>query len=188
VKIAIALALALLAGCSDSTNGKGSDGHVSQYAYDPALCTTLRPETGGRALFENLRANKPTDSVYYAKRYNRAWLEGVLQASGDETQKFVAGMGIDLSKIPYEGDVNTCLFQHALPYASDELTDIWQQASEGVQGQGHLDGLFVAFTNNDNQDHEAIMVREDSSRWTLVHEMMHANFYRQREADGAPRS
>jgi hypothetical protein len=182
-KVLWVLAAFALAGCSVSSDGKGSPGHVTQYSYDPALCTTLLPDTGDTALYANLRVSKPIDSVYYAKRYNRAVLEGVLTASGEETQNFVAAMGIDLSKVSYVGERNTCLFQHSLPVVSDDLAEIWNETAGGDHGGGHLDGLFVAFSNGQSV-REAIMVREDSSRWTLVHEMMHANFFRQRQADG----
>ncbi len=184
MRAGVALFLVFLTGCSVSTNTGGKPGHVSQYSYDPALCTTLLPDTGAPALYENLRATKTVESPYYAKRYNRALLEGVLKASGEETQNFVVGMGIDLSKIPFTGASNTCLFQHSLPVVSDSLFDVWNDTAGGDHGGGHLDGLFVAFSDG-RHIHEAIMVREDASRWTLVHEMMHANFFRQRQADGA---
>jgi hypothetical protein len=175
---------AVLAGCSGSS-GDGGSGHVRQFGYDPALCTTLLPTTGSSALYGNLGVSQPVMSAYFEKRYNRAMLEGVLDASGIETQKFVKGENIALYKIPYDGDRNTCLFQHDLPDVTSDLASDWKEAAGGDHGGGYLDGLFEAWTDQSGV-HEAIMVREDSSRWTLVHEMMHANFFRQRMADKTP--
>ena len=174
-----------LCGCSVDEPSTTPTGHVSQYQFDPALCTTLLPATGFQADMSDLNITRPIQSPYFEKRYNRAMLEGVLSASGSSTQKYVKASGIDVYKIAFEEKKNTCLFQYELPIANDQLYSIWESNAGGDHGGGHLDGLFVAFSNGRSM-HEVIMVREDSSRWTLVHEMMHANFFRQRLQDGKP--
>lgn len=176
--------IALLSACGETNNGDGAIRHVTQFDYDPALCTTLKPDTGGAADFGDITQSRPVTSDFFGKRYNRALLEGVLSASDLDTESYVSQMGVQLFKIPYLGTDNTCLFHHSLSEAPADFREVWDEAAGGDHGGGHLDGLFVSYLDNTGQAGEAIMVRETSSRWTLVHEMTHANFHRQRVADG----
>jgi len=175
----------VMSGCSSNDPETAPKRHVSQFSYDPALCTTLLPDTGNDAVYEDLQHPNPIQSSYFEKRYDRSMLDGVLSASGLATQKYIELAGVELYKVPFEGPSNTCLFQYNLPIIPDELSDSWDESAGGDHGGGHLDGLFIAYSNG-GPVHQAIAVREDSSRWTLVHEMMHANFFRQRQADNVP--
>jgi hypothetical protein len=180
----LALSVAFLSSCTVSSADSDA-GHVTSYNYDPTLCTTLLPTTGAPALLANVGIKKPVRLTFYERRYNRAMLEGVLAASNVETQKYIQAEGVGLNKVPFAGAKSPCLFQHDLTTAPKFFTDEWTKAAAGDHGGGELDGLFLSYTDN-SSDREEIMIREEASRWTLVHEMMHVNFHRQRIADGAP--
>jgi hypothetical protein len=188
--LAAIVSLALMSSCSVTSNNNGDvDGHVTKDKYDPAQCTSLLPSTGDTAIYSKIKVSNPVTSAYFEKRYNRALLEGVLGASGAETQAYAEAAGIQTFKIPVQAAKDSrhkvCLFQHSLSEAPEAFRTVWDKEAGGEHGGGHLDGLFIAYTDGVHAEaQEAIMVREDSTRWTLVHEMMHANFFRQRRLDG----
>ncbi len=155
------------------------------YYKDPELCTVYTPATGSRANFSKIGVSDPTTTAF-GKRYNRAALDGVLTASNNETQKFAKADGLDVYKVVLNVDDGACLFQKDLPDVPGDLRERWDEVSTPSAGDGDdgiVDGLHSAnFKGHAHQP--TIMVRETSGRWTLVHEMLHANFWRQRQLDG----
>ncbi len=180
--VAIVSSLAL-SSCSSSG---GSNGNVVTRkplpaGYDPSQCGNLCPDNGEAALYENLGIDRPVTSDLFGKRYNRATLDAVLAASITETQNYAIRDGINLFKIPAAPGATKFPLQYALDPAPDDLQKEWMKQSVGNSADSWLDGLCVVKGSN-----RSIMVREDAGRWTLVHEMMHANFARQRVLDKLP--
>ena len=187
IAVLAAGSLVAFSGCG-AISGEDGDPRVTQNNYDPELCKTLLPTTGAAAIYSQLDVSNPVTSAYFEKRYNRAFLEGILGASGVETQIYAKKAGIHTYKISAaRTKKGACLFQHDLDEAPARLRQDWDEVAGADHGDGQLDGLFVAYSDGVHAGgQQAIMVREESSRWTLVHEMMHANFARQRAIDGTP--
>lgn len=176
----VALVSVLALNSCSSSDGAGHKTTGDGQVFNASLCRVL-PDVGETALYANAGTVHAVNSNLFNKRYNRAALEGVLSASIIETQNFAIRDGLNVFKIPTPATVATrCQAQYTLGAAPADVRKAWDQASANNTSTAWLDGLFVSFNGG------TVMVREDAERWTLVHEMMHANFWRQRRADQIP--
>lgn len=149
--------------------------------YDKSTCL-FQPYEGQAAVYSNLGANQILSEPVFGKKFDRADLDAILNASATETSFYVQDLGVKVFKIPRaEG----CPTYYSLPEADADLRNFWNKIAGGG-GEGQLAGLYFENTNTTNDTqvvNPTILVYESSDRWTLVHEMMHHNFNVQRKAD-----
>jgi hypothetical protein len=140
---------------------------------------------------EGIRKTKsahPVVTGYFGKLYNQDWLAAVGYASIDQTLDYVRSTGVN---IYHANPIST---KSALPFDSlppmpDDIDRTWHSADKPVSGSpcGFLAGLYLGKNTRglpSLESEPAIIVREDASRWTLVHEFMHHNFKTQAALHG----
>ncbi len=157
--------------------------------YDIASCRI--PKTSGEeAIFAKLNSEEITTSDYFFKVYNRADLEAVLGASATSTSRYVSNLlGGRLFRVPreYREGERVCPMYTDLPLLPVELEPTWySQADQLKNPDERLAGLYFEACNPEDCNDRAlilptILIDDGMDRWTLVHEMMHHNFNRERK-------
>ena len=181
----LVVTVALSTGCS----GGGSDGEKARTipelpTYDRSSCRDIQPFEGGDARTELHSATNVASDPSFAKPYDRADLDAVLEASAVQTSIYVMDMGVSVYRIPR--NANQCPMFYALPEVPSNLRAVWDEVAGGA-GEGQLAGAYFEICEGTCPDYSlsnpTILVHEASDRWTLVHEMMHHNFNVFRKAD-----
>lgn len=140
-----------------------------------------RPEEGETAL--SLKEGQPSSSViegYFGKFYDADWLRAITRASVLNTIAFIEKTGAHV----YRSDPLTPRSRRSFASGAALPADLareWLQAVKLVPGDscGILTGLYLGSSTHDLpslRSEAAIVIREDASRWILVHEFMHHNF------------
>ena len=161
--------------------------------YDEKSCAISKHD-GGEAKLP--LASLVVRSEFFGKKFDQALLDGVLKASAVATGRYVSEvLGGRLFRIPYdwEPSQSVCPMFTELPVAPDEYRDLWDKYARVDLGW-KLAGLYFedcARSGFSCSDHgvvrPTILIDESRDRWTLVHEMMHFNFNRERKRDpGGP--
>lgn len=180
---ALALSTLVLTACGGGDDAK-KDSVVGKNA--PEQCD-YQFNDGSSARMSNAGQTYRIDSGMFGKQYNRYDLEAVLNASGAETVRYAEAINIYLRRIPYNGKRNVCLYEEQIPVAPDDVLTYWKSVTGGRlnNGEAGVDGLYKTH-EIDGKTVQMILVRTSSERWTLVHELMHANFHTSRIALGQP--
>ena len=177
--LTLSLTLALTA-----CGGGGGGGSGAEVVRTPPAKPTYGVDEGEPAKMETLSQLNPV-STYFDKRYNHANLEGVLRASGNESAHYIQAMGVSTYRVPTSSQVPFFL---KLSVAPDNLIAVWDDAAGGVTG-GTLAGLYFeacGYVRCETPSNRmpTILVAQTSTRWTIVHEMMHHLFNMQRKREG----
>ncbi|HVK60316.1 MAG TPA: hypothetical protein VM432_02150 [Bdellovibrionales bacterium] len=182
----IIIGMSLLTACAQQPD----DPQQSYYnpAYDPTSCEEFTPGLGEPADVSNIQVDDIRDSGYFAKPYDYADLEAVLRASPTQTALYGERLGVALNKVPRrasEGGPQPCRLFAFLKLPPPELMYLWQSVA-GDGGEGILAGLYFENCPEDEcpQDRvqkPTIMIDDSMDRWTLVHEMTHHNFNKERK-------
>lgn len=158
--------------------------------YDESRCHISKTQ-GDDVIVSN--TEKLVVSEFFGKRYNRSMLESVLTASAVATGRYVSEvLGGRVYRIPRDtmpGAVVCPMFTE-LPVAPDDLRELWDRFAGGGIGGWRLAGLYFEDCGRDGfacddrvMVRPTILIDEARDRWTLVHEMMHFNFSRERKLD-----
>lgn len=182
------LALSVL-GCSPHSDDSA---HITPDEPGSAKASCeFKSDEGGRSLI-GLLSERNVQKAAFSKEYNRSKLEGVLSSSVSETLSYV--QSDDVSVFKRENDGMGCSLYEKAPGMPSGVSQYW----EGVQSELSLTtavasssnklgkdkvrvmGVYVGKTSNalteSNETKPFIIVRENSTRWTLVHEFMHHLF------------
>lgn len=143
------------------------DLHVSDYSK--ASCEFTADQGDQAVLYVPAVDLKET---YFGKKYDHNLLKAVLTASAAETVRFAKMTNVDFYTVSrYKKD--SCLMASFIPEAQ-----VFYQAQFATVGQGVL-GVYLppkhVLVEKTNET-PTIMVRQDVSRWVLVHEFMHHLF------------
>jgi hypothetical protein len=112
---------------------------------------------------------------YFQKTLALGHLNSVMATSGRDTWRYITGLNIPIYKVQ-ENPEARCRYFAALDPAPEDLKATWDGFS--TDG-GTLLGLYSNSLSKNTSTGEvkitdkAILVREDSERWTLVHEFSH---------------
>ncbi len=158
--------------------------------YDESRC--FIPKTQGEDVIVPA-AEEIVTSPFFGKRYDRSILKGVLTASAVATGRYandlLRGRVFRVPRDTVPGAVVCPMFTE-LPVAPDDLRELWDRFAGGARGGWRLAGLFFEDCGRDGfscSDRElvrpTILIDEARDRWTLVHELMHFNFSRERKRD-----
>lgn len=132
-------------------------------------------ETGESADLNILRTPQ-LRGANFQKNYDHSWLKAVYKTSGLETARVVENTGAQLFKV--STTIEGCSFYRFLNPAPSDLRKMWDDSAGGAAGGGSILGVYLPVSSKfqSTQTKPAIMVREVTDRYTLVHEFMHHNF------------
>ena len=126
-----------------------------------------------------------SDLTELGKKMDLRFFQAVLRASIRETAGAIESTGLQLVQVNTPRRF-TCSPLSFLQSASSAMNAFW---SSRVRSGFVLLGMFLPRLDSDNPDRRAtIVVRPDTTRWTLVHEYMHALYEFERERIGQPTS
>lgn len=112
----------------------------------------------------------------FGNKYNKDFLEKILQSSAQATLKFAHSLGIKTMRV--EQSQSNCQLFSFLEEARGENLELWMNVVE--QNGRPPGGLFSSINSSTSSVpvNPVIFLKIDSNRWTLVHELMHYNFHR----------
>lgn len=146
-----------------------------------ANCPAL-PDQGELADNTNLQKNLTT-SLVFGQKWNDAWAQAVGKTNKVETVRFLGLQGVRVVRAPSDG----CQTFPFLQYATGNDFKIWQQALGEVSG-GTLLGLYPGreyIKNGQVVSADYVLIlRGDTDRYTLLHEMGHYLLHRYRLESG----
>lgn len=172
------IALMSIAACSPGSSSSNLEGEV------PEEC--LYTPDQGSDVDVALAADTSVDSSgFFEKKYSPTRLNSVLNTSIVATIRFAKASGLSLYRV-VAGKTH-CDLYNSLENAPAAQQDYWDKASSGLPENVSLLGLFIS-SDKDDQNFEAgktptILINAGADRWTLVHEMTHANFNNVRRLD-----
>lgn len=124
-------------------------------------------------------------TVHFDKKFERHHFRAVAFASGEKTIDYVQRVG-DLKVWRANASTGGCSFFGSLGSAPSNFKDLWNKYAGSIKG-GSLLGLYLSKNYHEVPGHQpTIMLRDDSDRWTIVHEFLHHLFEMYREKDGQP--
>lgn len=173
------IVLSSIVACSGSSGGDGKDTRLAPKGGGTYSCQFSFTE-GGTADYSALGTVNITQA-YFDKEYNLNLLAAVYSSSVENTLDFVNQTGATVYKselIP----TNLCslsLFATAKTMTSD-VKKRWNSANDSLSDDSIILGLYLPKTDSPQYPSlnkgAAIVVRENTNRWTLVHEFMHHLF------------
>lgn len=193
--VRIAAGLVLLSGVSSCKKAENSGQYVCGDADRSAYISQsheYRPDQGDSV--RSVRSASPVVDGYFGKPYNQDWLSAIGHSSILDTVDYVESKGVRV----YKAEPVSQKSSHVFTAASTMTWDIdreWRLADQPLAGTscGFLAGLYLGrgkmnYSTKKEipslKNEAAIVVREDTGRWTLVHEFMHHNFRTQANAQG----
>lgn len=172
----LALGLALQ-GCGHSPGDPSQEGDLGSYVEQSCQFSTDDGDQGPGPAADLMTKG------YFDKSYNLTWLRAVGHASIRQTMGYIRTTGANV----YRGEAKSPQTCKNLAIAETMPWDVereWDNANRSIDEEsrrtgsgGFVAGLYLPAKR-------AIIVREDGSRWTLVHEFMHHNFKTQAEKEG----
>lgn len=171
----------LLTSCSKESASR--EAPEADTIIDGGTCLYL-PEDGESA---SRMEDPPTrsDATEFGKNLDLRFVQGVLRTSMLETAKFIETAGVQLVQVQTPRRY-TCSPLSFLPFSSSSLNAFW---NDRQQPGRTLLGMFLPRLDSDNPDRRAtILIRPDTTRWTLVHEFIHALYEFERDRMGSPTS
>lgn len=182
LKSIFGLALIILTvGCGAKTSGSGVDQLIGQ---EPTNCDDAGFSEGKAADFELLSQNQ-TEITNFGKQFHSNILDAVQGASASQTL-----MALKTFNFPiYKGPGKNCKMFQTLPNVSNDhdADEAWKRQNTGLpEGQAVL-GLYLGierFKNGQFVQEPKMIIKSDTNRWTLVHEMMHFLFHKWEVEEG----
>ncbi|OQW51941.1 MAG: hypothetical protein A4S09_09755 [Proteobacteria bacterium SG_bin7] len=140
----------------------------------------FRYETGGT----HISIPEEVSTSYFDKRFESNHLRAIFSASGSQTIDYIQRVG-SLRVWRANENAGKCQFFESLAVAPEKFKAIWSEASGGVGGKGVLLGLYLPKDHHKIPGNQpTIILRDDTDRWTVVHEFMHHLFEIYREKNG----
>jgi hypothetical protein len=126
-------------------------------------------------------ADEGVEESYFSKKFDgRPW-HALQDLSAQATYQLAQLWGLDVYRVP--SDLGDCRMFAGFSTAPPALQKQWDDiANDQGQKDNTLFGLYIPSSTNSIQGTShagAILLREDSSRWTLAHEFLHHLFRRE---------
>lgn len=130
----------------------------------------------------------------FSKRYDASLINAVRSASGQETARFASLTGVTFYKVAdLDIDQYDCLFTNTLPDAPSAVLKYFRDAEADVkkedEGKSTLLGFYldkerVQEISGSDQIGPVVTVKNDSERYTMVHEFFHHIFSLEKQVSG----
>lgn len=182
----------LIVSCNKKLDDPGRTGQPA--SNRPQSCSTPEtcPKTGqcdvspfsGEPETKRL-PDQPENSGFFGKKYSKVAAEALAKSSGLATWNSIITSGVPVSKIVVDPTAS-CRFFAPLAPADAETQRRWKSFDRGTPSNSFLLGLFRTREirpiggGPGRLASPAITVREDTERWTLLHEYHHYLFARER--------
>lgn len=183
-------------GCAPAGDGGGEPGKAttvvtpeSHNTYTRASCQFRFDE--GDEVRESLFGTRDHRVTLFGKSIDLAPLRAVLQASGSATVAWIGRFGAQVYGMPGKLSLACPFFAH-LPAPPEDFGAYWSEATKGNTSTQFVAGLYAGARHPKVPTTTAggdgvLGVRQDASRWTLVHEFGHHLFQvRKNELGEAP--
>lgn len=181
-KLSCLLLLVMLSSCSHNSDEPKNDELVDEYGKSAQASCAISPNVGDNADL-SLVKNKDISSGLFDKKYDKNWLKMVYKTSGYETHKAIATTDVDVYRLQLSG--RGCSY---FSFLSDAPSDLDSRLSifRGDEKQGKVLGVYLGKSDDtvSLKNKPAIVLREKTDRYTLVHEFMHHNFDFHRQGQG----
>lgn len=122
------------------------------------------------------------ETMSFGKVLDISLLKSIYQASGEETVRFINLTGATVYRTNFKVNEGSCFYAQAVPEAPADLMNKFINVD--LQNDGHVLGLFLP-KNTENlyslNSQAAVLIRNDSDKWTLVHEFTHHLFSKEVE-------
>lgn len=179
--LVIGIVLSSIVACSNSSSdGGGNLKDKKVISYNTKSCEFSLNQ--GDSAKSWLLGTRDIKSSYFDKEFNRAYLEAVSKASVSETIRFVnqTGATVYKSSLVETKECSSSLFADANSMPSD-IENKWNEATKTTDdSDSFVLGLYLPKTDSSKYpslyNGAAIIVRENTNRWTVVHEFMHHLF------------
>ncbi len=188
----------LLAGLLSSCGGGSSDSPKIVDVIGKKKITKTRPScdyafTEGGYAPSTLPATNVKASRFL-KKYDASLIQSVQAASGSETARFAALAGVTFYQVAdLDIDEKDCLFTQTLPEAPSSVLKYFRDTEDDVKSEDggkstllgfYLDKEIVEQISGTTSIGPVITVKNDSERYTMVHEFFHYIFDLSREVSG----
>lgn len=173
------IVLSSIVACSGSSDGGNNLRDKKVASYNTKSCEFSLNQ--GDSAKSWLLGTRDIKSTYFDKEFNRAYLEAVSKASVSETIRFVnqTGATVYKSSLVETKDCSVSLFADANSMPSD-IEAKWNESTKTDDSDSFVLGLYLPKTDSAKYpslyNGAAIIVRENTNRWTVVHEFMHHLF------------
>jgi hypothetical protein len=138
---------------------------------------------------QNIKASR------FLKKYDASLMASVQGASGSETARFASLTGVTFYQVAdLEIDERDCLFTQSLPEAPSPVLKYFRDAEDRVKGKDGGKSTLLGFYLDQERVNEisgansgigpVITVKNDSERYTMIHEFFHHVFDLSRETSG----
>lgn len=132
--------------------------------------------TEGESAQFDLLTKDNVETVQFGKKLLTNHLSAILKASADQTIKYIQSIRASVYSSGSKGQ-GSCTDYQILEKAPSDLMARWNGVT--LEGEGKLAGLYFGLGTPflpSTKENSVIIVREDSNRWTLIHEMLHHVF------------
>lgn len=173
--------VSLLSGCGGGSSGeKPTEKVVSDDVSKYSEASCLYAFNFGPSI--ESRESSRIESPHFGKAYDAAILNPTLAASGEQVVRFSEMTGVRFFNVNFH-EASNCSYGAALPEAPSDL----QKEFSSINEKGLILGLYLPKGHpktTSTANTAAILVRQDTNKWVLVHELMHHLF--QVELDKTP--
>ncbi|MCX7978024.1 MAG: hypothetical protein N2578_03385 [Bdellovibrionaceae bacterium] len=174
------LAGLLLGGCAPGPQSTDSDSRVNLLGDSDFVAASCAwdPQAGPSVVA--FPQNSQEVSLAFGKPINYSLFEPLLNASTNASVQYIQSQGVDLFRA--SGYSNSCPNFRLLPEPPAKAKWFWDQ----LASQSFLLGLFLParLTSIYSLTRDTIILRVDTTRYTLLHEYMHHLFEQSRKARG----
>lgn len=179
--LAVGLIFINIVACSNGDSGKSApleDKKVINYNTKSCDYTVTQGDIPSQQIIGTSIISK----AYFGKEFNQNYLDAVASTSVDATINFVNQTGTTVYKSSL---IDTQYCSASLFVGADimpkDVQSKWDDAMEQIDGkEGFILGLYLPRTSSkllpSLNVNAAIIVRENTNRWTLIHEFMHHLF------------
>lgn len=188
------LLAALLSSCNGSSSGSSNVDVIGEKKSGRARASCDYKFTeGGNAPSDlpdqNIKASR------FLKKYDANLIASVQGASGSETARFASLTGVTFYQVAdLDIDEKDCLFTQTLPEAPSPVLKYFRDAEDRVKGEdGGKSTLLGFYLDKERVDEisgpdsgigPVITVKNDSERYTMIHEFFHHVFDLSRAVSG----
>ncbi len=175
------LLFTLISACGDSSTSAQKLGPDEGEITDGGTCT-YQAGDGERAQMPG-GTPRQSDITVLEKTLDLRFLSAALKASAQSTADLIQSTGFGLFQVQTQRRFSCSPFAF-LPQAAQKLNELW---SKGGSPGAVLLGQFYSKSDSRNPEGRGVLLlRPDTTRWTLVHEFMHALYEFDRENKGSP--
>lgn len=180
--VALCILILVLSSCSSESGNSNKFIELTQTGVQLASCQYGYDE--GEPSPKELPA-QDYKTTYFGKKYDQSLLYAIASTSGRETVRFAGLTGVNYYRVDLSS-MDGCNYTISLDLAPWDLDKDFRLANKRLDGS--ILGIFydqerIAMVTKNSLTKPAIVVKNNSDRYTLVHEFMH-HLFSKKQKDG----